>query len=123
DNHNEFFDSYVKQFTDLPFLVTLTEHDQGGYYVPDKFVRAADLEGSTDLDENADTEGAAWKTIILDAATGRPVAPNGSLGFRWTESGEGRWNLDLGDVEPRLSLLGLPQAIGAEVLLPRFDTD
>ena len=123
DNHNEFFDSYVKQFTDLPFLVTLTEHDQGGYYVPDKFVRAADLEGSTDLDENADTEGAAWKTVILDAATGRPVAPNGSLGFRWTESGEGRWNLDLGDVEPRLSLLGLPQAIGAEVLLPRFDTD
>ena len=122
DKQTEFFDSYVKQFTDLPFLVTLTEHDEGGYYVPAKFVRAADLEETLDAD-GPRAEGAAWKTVLLDSATGRPVVPNGSLGFRWTESGKGRWNLDLQGVEPRLTLYGLPGAIGAEVLLPRFDTE
>src|SRR5690606_16354954 len=46
------------------------------------------------------------------------VVPNGSLGFRYTESGRGRWNLDLGEVAPQLTLLG---GEAAEVLLPRFD--
>ena len=31
--------------------------------------------------------------------------PNGSLGHRFGEAGVGRWNLDLGDVDPLLSLL------------------
>ena len=32
-----------------------------------------------------------WKTIGRDDATGAPVVPNGSVGFRWGESG--KWNL------------------------------
>ncbi|CAM5246316.1 nitrate reductase (quinone) OS=Streptomyces alboniger OX=132473 GN=CP975_30465 PE=3 SV=1 [Streptomyces alboniger] len=60
---------------------------------------------------------------MLDARTGRPAVPNGSLGFRWTESGKGKWNLDLGDIEPLLTLHGSPAAAGVEVALPRFDTE
>ncbi|MDT7840024.1 nitrate reductase subunit alpha [Streptomyces justiciae] len=113
DRETPFFTDYVKKFTDLPFLVTLTEKD--GAYVPSKFLRATDL--------GQEGEGAEWKTVVLDAASGRAVVPNGSLGFRWTESGKGRWNLELGAVEPTLTLHGQNISSGVEVLLPRFDTE
>lgn len=108
DRTTEFFDSYVRSYTDLPFLVTLTERD--GALVPAKFLRASDL-GDTG-------EGAEWKTVVLDEATGRAAVPGGSLGFRWTESGKGKWNLALGSVVPQLSLHGDAVAAGVEVLLP-----
>ena len=41
-------------------------------------------------------------------ATGEPVVPNGSLGFRYGDAGAGRWNLDLGDVDPLLTAAGGP---------------
>ncbi|MGY5117648.1 molybdopterin-dependent oxidoreductase [Streptomyces sp. 900105755] len=113
DRETPFFADHVRKFTDLPFLVTLTERD--GAYVPGKFLRAADL--------GQQGEGAEWKTVVLDAASGRAVVPNGSLGFRWTDSGKGRWNLELGAIEPQLTLYGSRVAAGVEVLLPRFDTD
>ena len=106
------FEDYVRRFTDLPFLVTLRQHEASGGYVPDRFLTAADLGEAT--------EGAAWKTVLLDAATGQPQVPNGSLGFRHTESGVGRWNLDLGDIKPLLSLFS-PDAEPVAVSLPRFD--
>jgi nitrate reductase alpha subunit len=115
DRRVPFFEDYVRQFTDLPFLVTLTERD--GAYVPDKFLRAADLGGA-----QAEVEGAAWKTVLFDES-GAPTVPNGSLGFRWTESGKGRWNLDLEGVRPLLSAADREGAEGVEVLLPRFDTE
>ncbi|WP_055569151.1 nitrate reductase subunit alpha [Streptomyces atriruber] len=113
DRQTEFFGDYVRRFTDLPFLVTLTERD--GAYVPSKFLRASDL--------GEDGEGGDWKTAVLDENTGQPAVPNGSLGFRWTESGKGRWNLELGDIKPLLTLQGAGIAAGVEVLLPRFDTE
>ena len=106
-----FFVDYVQRFTDLPFLVTLEEQD--GAYVPGKFLTAADL-GDAD-------EGAAWKTVLFDGRTGEPVVPNGSLGFRYTEGGVGRWNLELGDIAPQLTVLDPADVDAAEVLLPRFD--
>ncbi|MER6539678.1 nitrate reductase subunit alpha [Streptomyces sp900105755] len=112
DRETPFFADYVRKFTDLPFLVTLTERD--GAYVPGKFLRATDL--------GQQGEGAEWKTVVLDAASGRAVVPNGSLGFRWTDAGKGRWNLELGAIEPQLTLYGSEVAAGVEVLLPRFDT-
>jgi nitrate reductase / nitrite oxidoreductase, alpha subunit len=108
-----FFTDFVSRYTDLPFLVTLTERD--GALVPGKFLTAADL--------GEDAEGAAWKPMVLDQATGAAVAPNGSLGFRHGDAGVGRWNLDLGGIQPTLSLYRQKGA-GAEaveVLLPRFD--
>ncbi|MFE3451230.1 nitrate reductase subunit alpha [Nonomuraea sp. NPDC059194] len=108
DRQVPYFVDYVSRFTDLPFLVRLTERD--GAYVPDKFLTAADL-GSAE-------EAAEWKTVFLDAA-GEPVVPNGSVGFRWTDSGKGRWNLRL-ETTPLLTLLG---GEPVEVLLPRFDQE
>jgi len=103
------FHDYVTRYTDLPFLVTLTERD--GAYLPGKFL-TADALGDT-------SEGAEAKTVLLDS-DGTAVTPNGSLGFRFTDSGKGRWNLDLGDVTPLLTLHGAG-ARTAEVDLPRFD--
>ena len=108
----ERFQAYVKRYTDLPFLVTVREReDVPGAYVADRFLRAADL-GRTD-------EGDAWRTVLVDAATDEPVVPNGSLGDRYTESGMGRWNLDLQGVDPRLSLFGSGETVALD--LPRFD--
>ncbi|MEU5897484.1 MULTISPECIES: nitrate reductase subunit alpha [Streptomyces] len=116
DRQTEFFDDYVRRFTDLPFLVTLAERD--GAYVPAKFLRASDLGQGAE-----EGEGDEWKTVVLDERTGRAAVPNGSLGFRWNESGKGKWNLELGDIEPVLTLQGSGVAAGVEVLLPRFDTE
>jgi nitrate reductase / nitrite oxidoreductase, alpha subunit len=106
-----YFTDYVQRYTDLPFLVTLTERD--GNWLPGKFLTAADL-GDTG-------EGASSKTVLLDAQA-NPVVPNGSLGHRFTASGEGRWNLDLDGVDPMLTLLGTSSEMIA-VKLPRFDGD
>ncbi|MEV0646269.1 nitrate reductase subunit alpha [Phytomonospora sp. NPDC050363] len=110
DRQVPFFTDFVRRYTDLPFLVTLDEHD--GAHVPGKFLTAADL-GDTG-------EGAEWKPALVDDRDGEATVPNGSMGFRYTESGMGRWNLDLGEVSPRLTMLD-PAAETAEVLLPRFD--
>ncbi len=105
------FNAYLKEFTDMPNLVTLREHESGGL-VPDRFLTAADL--------GDDSEGSNLKTVVLDATTGTPAVPNGSLGFRYTESGAGKWNLDLGDIDPQLSML-TPDAERVEIKVPRFD--
>ena len=106
-----YFTDYVRKYTDLPFLVTL--EPRGDAYVPRRFLTAADL--TDDAGENA-----AFKTVFLDEETGEPRVPNGSLGFRWGEEGEGRWNLDLAGATPALTLLGRAGR-AVEVDLPRFD--
>jgi len=108
------FIEYAKAYTDLPFLVRLRERDGGGY-VPEKFLTAADLPGE-------DGEAAEFKTVLLDGRSGEPVVPNGSLGFRWTESDRGRWNLRLDGCDPLLTLHGRADAEAVAVDLPRFDT-
>ena len=110
DAQVDMFQDYAKRFTDLPFLVTLREH--GDAWVPDHFVTAADL-GSSE-------EAAEWKPVFLDARSRGVVVPNGSIGFRHTESGMGRWNLDLGDADPLLSVLDdADDRVALD--LPRFD--
>ncbi|MFS3127296.1 nitrate reductase subunit alpha [Nocardioides sp. Bht2] len=114
DRQTPFFHDYVRSYTDLPFLIQLEEHQSGdgpATFVPGKFLTAADLGSTADED--------AWKTVILDDATGEPVVPNGSLGFRYAESGVGRWNLDLEGVVPALTMLG-DGAEAVELLLPAF---
>ncbi|MEV4223344.1 nitrate reductase subunit alpha [Nonomuraea sp. NPDC049725] len=105
-----YFTDYVRKYTDLPFLVAL--EPRGDAYVPGGFLTAADL--------GEESENARFKTVLLDEPTGRPVVPNGSLGFRWGQEGEGRWNLGLDGVTPKLTLLGAPDAVAVD--LPRFDT-
>jgi nitrate reductase alpha subunit len=110
DRQVPYFTEYVKTYTDAPFLVTLRERGDG--YVPDRFLTAADL-GEAD-------EGAAHKTVMLNEATGEPFVPNGSLGFLFTATGLGRWNLDLGGVDPALTLYGRHER-SVPLDLPRFD--
>ncbi|NKQ57774.1 nitrate reductase subunit alpha [Amycolatopsis sp. K13G38] len=104
-----YFLDYVKHYTDLPFLVRLDQ--DGDAFVPGKFLTAEDL--------GQQVENAAFKPVLLDAVTGEPVVPGGSLGFRYGEQGAGRWNLDLGGVDPLLSAAG---GDAVEIELPRFDT-
>ncbi|HEU4675523.1 MAG TPA: molybdopterin-dependent oxidoreductase, partial [Motilibacteraceae bacterium] len=106
---------------------TLTRH--GDAHVPGKFLTAADLDPAefSDVLSEAGSDDAEFKTLLVDSRDGSLVAPNGTLGHRWNEAGKGRWNLDLGDVVPALSLLddgGLPSGgvvHSVEVDLPRFD--
>ena len=117
DNQVPFFADYLRRFTDMPFLVTLTEAPAGGY-LPAKFLTAADLTAS-----RRPAEGEEWKTALIDSRTGDLIVPNGSLGFRYTETGMGRWNLDLDGVVPQLTFYGDPRGVGtADLLLPRFDS-
>jgi nitrate reductase alpha subunit len=102
-----YFDEYVKKYTDLPFLVRIDDDGR-----PGKFLTAADL------DTQGEEENAHFKPVLLDAATNQAVVPNGSLGHRFGETGEGRWNLDLQGVEP---VLRLGEGQTAEVTLPLFD--
>ncbi len=83
-------------------------------YRAGKFLTAADLP------EHAAEENAHFKTVLVDARTGDLVVPNGALGHGFGDEGVGRWNLDLGEVDPRMTML----EDGAEVVsveLPRFD--
>ena len=110
DRQVPYFTDYVRRFTDLPMLVTLSQ--RGDAYQTDRFLNAADL---GDQGENTD-----WKTVVLDEVTGEPAVPNGSVGFRYGEQGAGSWNLDLDGIEPALSLLGRSDR-EVEVDLARFD--
>ncbi|WP_405135055.1 nitrate reductase subunit alpha [Nocardia sp. NBC_01388] len=109
DRSTAYFDNYIKRYTDLPYLVTLDERN--GVCVPGKFLTAADL-GRTG-------EAVEFQPVLLDAG-GKPHVPNGSLGHRFTEAGKGHWNLDLGDVDPLLTLHGRTDDAAA-VQFPRFD--
>ncbi|MEU7152678.1 nitrate reductase subunit alpha [Streptomyces sp. NPDC045456] len=145
DRQVPYFTDYVKRFTDLPFLVGLEELEEHGAgetdgegrkgaaggsgaegvtcaaarVVPGPFLTARDA----GLAPDADAEARRWMPVLVDAVTGDPVVPAGTLGDRWRAGGEGRWNLDLGEVDPRLSLYGRPDATVARVVLPRFDQE
>jgi nitrate reductase alpha subunit len=110
DREVPYFTGYAKKTTDLPCLVRLRERD--GAYVADRFLRASDL---GEVSENAD-----WKTVVLDATSGSVAVPNGSIGFRWGNEGMGKWNLELEEIDPALTLLGRHDEL-VEVDLPRFD--
>ncbi|WP_413787642.1 nitrate reductase subunit alpha [Streptomyces griseoaurantiacus] len=115
DRRTPYFEEYVKRFTDLPFLVALDEvAGEPGTYAPGKFLTAADLGGA-----HAEAEHPEFRTVLLDAE-GRPVVPNGTLGDRFGEGGAGKWNLELGDIDPLLSAEGGDEA-PVTVRLPRFD--
>ncbi|QXT64377.1 nitrate reductase subunit alpha [Tessaracoccus palaemonis] len=115
DRTVDFFDDYVKQFTDFGMLVTLEEHPDGHGLTAGKFLAAADLTGEA---RQAD---ASFKTVMWDRASGAPAVPKGSMGFRYNEEDAGQWNLDLGELRPTLSLLDVPGAEGREVALPCFE--
>ena len=106
DKTTPYFDGYVKQYTDLPFLVTLDAQADGSYK-PGKFLVAGDFPNAAQ-----DSENAMFKPALWDGATDAPAVPNGTLGHRFGESGMGKWNLDLGDLAPLLTLAGPSTSTG-----------
>jgi nitrate reductase / nitrite oxidoreductase, alpha subunit len=111
ERRSEYFTDYARRFTDMPFLVTLREREDGTV-VPDAYLRASDI--------GDESENAEWKTVLLDRASGEPVVPPGTIGARWGDAGMGEWNLDLGGLEPELTLHDRDHE-AVEVTLPRFD--
>ncbi|WP_274434542.1 nitrate reductase subunit alpha [Alicyclobacillus sp. ALC3] len=83
DQRTPYFFDYVRQYTDLSFLVTLDAH--GEAYAPGPFLRADDI--------CSDVEKGAWKTAVWDETTGQVVIPKGSIGSRY--DGANQWNLRL----------------------------
>ncbi|MCA0325760.1 MAG: nitrate reductase subunit alpha [Proteobacteria bacterium] len=94
-----YFDDYARRYTDLPMLVLLKPHrlaDGSTVQVPDRYLRASDLESQFDQQNNPE-----WKTLAFDT-DGRPVLPHGSIGFRWGAEGRsdaGKWNLENKDAQ------------------------
>ena len=115
DKSVEFFDDYVKQYTDLGMLLRLEEHPDGHGLTASKFLTAADLA------EFKDAEDPGFKTIMWDKARGSALVPNGSMGFRYSESGKGNWNLDLAGIEPTLSLADIDGSQPTPIALPCFE--
>ena len=115
DQEVPFFVDYNKAYTDLPFLITL-DPSSDGTFTPGKNVVAGDL----DIDE-AGSENAMFKPVVIDTTTNDVAVPNGSLGFRYGDEGWGKWNLDLGDIDPMLSVYAT-RTESVVVSLPRFDT-
>lgn len=117
DQQVPYFEDYVKQYTDLPYLITLKK--EGEEFVAGRFLRASDI--------GMQSAQADWKTIVLDKKSGKFAAPNGSMGHRWENMGE--WNLEmrdsdngLPDLDPVLSLLGMEDETGI-LKLPYFGAE
>ncbi|MBM4763382.1 nitrate reductase subunit alpha [Bacillus sp. B15-48] len=101
DQQVDFFNNYIKQYTDMPFLITLKK--KGNEYVGDKFLRASDL--------GMNVQNGEWKPVLLDQKSGLFSVPNGTIGHRWEEGQN--WNLKLEDmdnglneIDPYLTFLG-----------------
>ncbi|MBS0325844.1 MAG: nitrate reductase subunit alpha [Proteobacteria bacterium] len=99
-----YFDDYARRYTDLPLLVMLEKH--GERWVAGRFLRASDFAGALGHENSPE-----WKTVGFDETGGRPVAPQGSIGYRWGSKVErdlGKWNLEQKDgasgAEVRLAL-------------------
>jgi len=104
DNPSEYFTNYVRQYTDMPMLVVMEEHDKDTVKST-RFLRASDLTSNLGQENNPE-----WKTIGIDEAGNELVSPQGSIGYRWGE--EGKWNIEERegkegkDTKLKLSLIG-----------------
>jgi nitrate reductase alpha subunit len=112
---SSYFEDYCRRYSDMPMLVQLVK--QGDDYVPERFMRASDFE-----DRLGQANNPEWKTVALDEASGRVVAPQGSIGYRWGE--KGKWNLEPRDgagaeVKLKLTLAGAQDAV-VPVAFPYF---
>ncbi len=117
DKKTPYFDSYVRKYSDLPFLVKLEELEEGGYRTG-MMLRASDFEDQLGIEKQAE-----WHPVVLDENSGEKVIPNGVIGSRW--DGSGKWNLRNEDVRtgkeftPMLSVQDTKDDV-VEVAFPYF---
>lgn len=107
------FMNYSKQYTDMPFLILMEEHQ--GAYKAGRFLRASDL--------GKESQNAEWKPVIFDEVTNEIIVPNGTMGQRWED--DAKWNLILENedgtkVEPALSIAD-HDAEWKDIVFPYFD--
>ncbi|MGE5062628.1 MAG: nitrate reductase subunit alpha [Myxococcales bacterium] len=108
DRQADYFRDYCRKYSDMPMLVRLTK--RGDAYVPERFVRASDFEGSLNEANNSE-----WKTVALDEKSGDIVTPLGSIGFRWGD--KGKWNLEERDGKGREVNLALSLAARSDAVV------
>ncbi|HEX9161616.1 MAG TPA: nitrate reductase subunit alpha [Thermoanaerobaculia bacterium] len=96
DRRVEYFDDYLRRFSDGPMLVELID-DGNGTLRPGPMLRASSVA------ETKDEELSDWKLLMFDDDL-KLRMPKGTVGHRW-QSTKGEWNLEL-DFTPRLSLAG-----------------
>lgn len=123
-NPSEYFQEYVRKYSDMPMLVLLEKHENDSMK-PTRFLRAADLVDNLGQENNPE-----WKTIALDETTGELVSPVGTIGYRWGE--QGKWNIesregtDGNEVKLQLSLIldaSNADVPTADVAFPHFAAD
>src|SRR5512143_3375428 len=85
DRQADYFEDYVRQYTDMPMLVRLVK--QGDKFIPERLLRASDFANNL-----GETNNPEWKTVAYDETSEGIVVPRGSVGFRWGE--KGKWNLE-----------------------------
>ena len=111
------FLDYTRKFTDAPYLVELTQGEDG-------VVRPGQLLRAGRLSSYADVENGDWKFLMWDEPSNGPKMPMGSSGFRWGKD-KGKWNLLLKDgkdgdeINPRLTFLGDDDGV-VQVALDNF---
>ncbi len=118
DNPSEYFVDYVRRYSDMPMLVKLEEFNDG--FKPTRFLRASDLDGQLGEENNPD-----WKTIAMDETSKQLVSPNGSIGYRWGQSG--KWNIEQKNgntgADVKLQLSQIDGGAVASVAFPNFAAD
>ena len=116
DKKTPYFENYVKQYSDLPFLVRVEKKD--GKFQAGRIIRASDMKAKYANVENAD-----WKPVLVDENSKELVIPNGTIGSRWDKSE--KWNLEMVDVltgkdiSPQLSFANDFDEV-VEVAFPNF---
>ncbi|MGZ4779408.1 MAG: molybdopterin-dependent oxidoreductase, partial [Thermoanaerobaculia bacterium] len=99
----EYFDDYLRKYSDGPFLVELIRDDDGGY-------RPGPMLRSSSIAETRDEELGEWKLLVFDEEL-KLRMPQGTVGHRWQKK-KGQWNLESRDArtgeeyKPRLTLRG-----------------
>jgi nitrate reductase alpha subunit len=82
-NKTSYFIDYVKKYTDLPCLLIIEKNKN--HYTPGRYLRASDIK------EHSEKKNSDWKTLIYDEKNKKIEILEGSIGFRWDNSG--LWNL------------------------------
>jgi nitrate reductase / nitrite oxidoreductase, alpha subunit len=88
----DYFDDYLRRYSDGPFLVELLRGDDGNYR-PGPMLRASSVFPDEELGD--------WKLLAFDEELTLRM-PRGTVGHRWQKA-KGEWNLEL-DFTPRLTL-------------------
>ncbi|WP_338861408.1 nitrate reductase subunit alpha [Mycetohabitans rhizoxinica] len=115
-----YFEDYCRRYTDMPHLVRLVK--EGERYLPERLLRASDF-----ADHLGEASNPEWKTVVFDNLGKRPVAPVGSIGFRWGQQDggdKGKWNLREQDgrgqpIQARLSFVDAHDEV-LDVAFPYF---